>query len=72
MIIVVLGADKHQCAAVSNEIHALLNSIEVGVNRGEGWPITQEQQNVVLDELRGKEVMLLSSLLPSKPAEEGG
>lgn len=72
MIIVVLGEDKHQCAAVSNEIHALLNSIELGVTRGEGWPISQEQQEVVLNELRGTDIMLLSSLLPAKREEEAG
>lgn len=72
MIIVVLGADKKQCAAVSNEIHALLNSIEIGVTRGEGSSISQEQQTIVLDELRGKDIMLLSSLLPAKPAEDPG
>lgn len=65
MIIVVLSEDKDRGVAVSNEIQVLLESLKIGVTRGEG-PDYDEPHEAILESMRGADVSLVFSQLPAK------
>ena len=67
MVILVLSEDTTQGAAVANEITALLESLKIGVNRGDDCLLlTEEVQTTALEALQGGDIDLICRRLRAK------